>query len=136
MQYDIVITELSKEDGGGFLGYVPDLEGCMSDGETPEEALENTKAAITDWLSACSDAGRELPKPGSARKRAIEYRDRLVKILSEGIDGRLDELEMRILEIAENLEHVDDWNRFSRLTGVPRNSLSPLLPTGQADETA
>jgi hypothetical protein len=30
--YTIVIGRLSVEDGGGYLAYVPDLPGCMSDG--------------------------------------------------------------------------------------------------------
>ena len=32
--YAVVIELLSDEDGGGFLAIVPDLLGCMSDGET------------------------------------------------------------------------------------------------------
>ncbi|MGH1356548.1 MAG: type II toxin-antitoxin system HicB family antitoxin [Thalassovita sp.] len=33
--YPIVLVPLCEEDGGGFAAYVPDLPGCMSDGETP-----------------------------------------------------------------------------------------------------
>ncbi|WP_352404910.1 type II toxin-antitoxin system HicB family antitoxin [Sporanaerobacter acetigenes] len=39
--YKIEIMNLSDGDGGGFLAIVPSLPGCMSDGETREEALEN-----------------------------------------------------------------------------------------------
>lgn len=46
----IIIEPLSAEDGGGFLGTVPALPGCMSDGETMAEATENTKDAIAEWL--------------------------------------------------------------------------------------
>ena len=42
----VVITPLTAEDGGGFAATVPDLPGCMSDGETPEEALGNVRDAI------------------------------------------------------------------------------------------
>ena len=38
LDYAVMIAPLSAEDGGGFLATVPDLPGCMSDGETPEEA--------------------------------------------------------------------------------------------------
>ena len=37
--YSFEIRPLSEEDGGGFLITFPDLPGCMSDGETPEEAI-------------------------------------------------------------------------------------------------
>lgn len=38
-----VIEPLSEEDGGGFLATVPELPGCMSDGETRAEALANVE---------------------------------------------------------------------------------------------
>jgi hypothetical protein len=37
--YNVVVEPLSKEDGGGFVATVPDLPGCMSDGETEAEAI-------------------------------------------------------------------------------------------------
>ncbi len=46
LDYAIRIEKLSAEDGGGYLATVPDLPGCMSDGETPEEALNNIQDAI------------------------------------------------------------------------------------------
>lgn len=32
--YEVRISALSKDDGGGFVAVVPELPGCMSDGET------------------------------------------------------------------------------------------------------
>ena len=63
LDYAVVITPLSDEDGGGFLAMVPDLPGCMSDGETPEEALANIRDAIGAWIEAARDIGHEVPKP-------------------------------------------------------------------------
>lgn len=63
LAYPVVIEPLSGEDGGGFIARVPDLPGCMSDGETPEEALTNVQDAIAAWLEAAEDHGRAVPKP-------------------------------------------------------------------------
>ena len=41
LTYPVVVEPLPEEEGGGFAAIVPDLPGCMSDGETPEEALGN-----------------------------------------------------------------------------------------------
>ncbi|WP_425277503.1 type II toxin-antitoxin system HicB family antitoxin [Methylobacterium nodulans] len=38
-----MVTPLSAEDGGGFAASVPDLPGCFSDGETPEEAVHTCR---------------------------------------------------------------------------------------------
>lgn len=39
--YAFMLRPLSTEEGEGWLISYPDLPGCMSDGETPEEALAN-----------------------------------------------------------------------------------------------
>src|SRR6185503_13010981 len=46
LEYCVLIEPLPLEDGGGFLATVPDLPGCMSDGETPLEAIANVQDAI------------------------------------------------------------------------------------------
>lgn len=61
--YAHIIGPLSEEDGGGFLITLPDLPGCMSDGETEAEALENGRDAFEAWVSARADAGRPIPAP-------------------------------------------------------------------------
>jgi antitoxin HicB len=50
LEYSIIIEPLPPEDGGGFLATVPDLPGCMSDGDTPEEAVTNVQDAIASWI--------------------------------------------------------------------------------------
>ena len=40
---------------GGFWGEVPALPGCVSQGETQEELLENLKEAAIGWLEASQD---------------------------------------------------------------------------------
>ncbi|RUU53817.1 type II toxin-antitoxin system HicB family antitoxin [Mesorhizobium sp. M2C.T.Ca.TU.002.02.1.1] len=69
LEYPVVIAPLSTEDGGGFSAYVPDLPGCMSDGETPEEAIANVQDAIAAWIEAAHELGRSVPRP--SRKLAF-----------------------------------------------------------------
>ncbi|HHV17790.1 MAG TPA: type II toxin-antitoxin system HicB family antitoxin [Thermoanaerobacterales bacterium] len=61
--YKVEIIKLSNNDGGGFLATVPKLPGCMSDGETPEEALVNVKDAIKCWIETARELGRKVPEP-------------------------------------------------------------------------
>lgn len=63
LEYPIVVEPLPPEEGGGFLATAPDLPGCMSDGETPEEALGNIQDAIAAWIEAARDLGHAVPKP-------------------------------------------------------------------------
>jgi antitoxin HicB len=63
LEYPVVVEPLPEEDGGGFTAIVPDLPGCMSDGDTPEEALANVRDAIATWIEAAHDLGRAIPQP-------------------------------------------------------------------------
>lgn len=71
LEYPVLIEPLSVEDGGGFLASVPDLPGCMSDGETPEEALHNVEDAIATWIEVAHEMKRPVPSP-SRRMAAAE----------------------------------------------------------------
>lgn len=61
--YPFAIRPLTAEEGGGYLIEFPDLPGCMSDGETPEEAIANGKDAVDEWIDACEKLGRPIPAP-------------------------------------------------------------------------
>lgn len=61
--YPMIVEPLPPEDGGGYLASVPDLPGCMSDGETPEEAVRNVQDAIAAWIEEAKAIGRPVPAP-------------------------------------------------------------------------
>ena len=63
--YAIVVEPLSEADGGGWLASVPALPGCMGDGETRVDALEDALAAIEEWKDAARALGREIPGPAA-----------------------------------------------------------------------
>jgi antitoxin HicB len=71
LDYPVVIEPLPAEDGGGFVATVPDLPGCMSDGDTPKEALANVRDAVAAWIDEARVLGRAIPKP-SRRHVAAE----------------------------------------------------------------
>jgi antitoxin HicB len=69
---------LSKEEGGGYLVEYPDIPGCMSDGETLEEAIANGREALLDCLEVFKESGRKAPKPSI---EAAQWRQRLPRTL-------------------------------------------------------
>jgi len=52
MKFKIV---LEPSEDGGYTVYVPSLPGCISEGDTKEEALKNIKEAIELYLEAVED---------------------------------------------------------------------------------
>ena len=52
---------LEPNEEGGWTAEVPALPGCVSEGETPEEALRNAKEAIEAYLEALKELKKPLP---------------------------------------------------------------------------
>jgi antitoxin HicB len=54
---------ISGDADEGFLIEVPDLPGCMTAGETMEEAVGMLPEAMTAWLESVLLAGEAVPEP-------------------------------------------------------------------------
>ena len=67
-KYEVIIY-WSKEDKA-YLAEVPELPGCMSDGETYEKALKNVQVIIKEWIETAMKEGRQIPEP-KGRKLAF-----------------------------------------------------------------
>ena len=63
IDYEIKLRKLSEDDGGGWMAEIPNLPGCMTDGETPEEAIDNLDDAKKSWIETCLELGRPVPEP-------------------------------------------------------------------------
>ena len=61
--YRFNVRPLMEEEGGGYLIEFPDLPGCMSDGETIEEAITNGVDAMQGWIDAMRAEGHPIPEP-------------------------------------------------------------------------
>ena len=59
MKYKVV---LEPQEEGGYSVYAPSLPGCVSQGETAEEAVANIKEAIEVCLESLKERGVLLPQ--------------------------------------------------------------------------
>ncbi len=89
--YSHIISQLPKEDGGGFLITFPDLPGCMSDGATEAETVANGKDAFKAWVSARKDAGKEIPEPFYRPATVPEVSGKFVTRLPKSVHAKLAE---------------------------------------------
>jgi predicted RNase H-like HicB family nuclease len=58
-QFDVVFE---PQDEGDYTVYVPDLPGCISEGETLEEATAMIQEAMALYLESRQERGWALPK--------------------------------------------------------------------------
>lgn len=60
---------LRKEPEGGYTVIVPSLPGCVTYGDTIEEAVEMAKEAIELYIESLKDHGEEIP----TEEETLEY---------------------------------------------------------------
>ena len=54
---------LYPEPDGGYTVMLADLPGCLSQGDTLEEAIANIKEAQIAWIETALECGDEIPIP-------------------------------------------------------------------------
>lgn len=60
-KYEIIIYW--SNDDNSFIAEVPELPGCMADGNTYVEALKNAELIISEWIATAKSLGRSVPEP-------------------------------------------------------------------------
>lgn len=111
--YPAVIEPLSEENGGGYVCRFPDLPGCFSDGETPDEALSNGLDALSGWLEVQAERGVLIPAPYSSQEQVKAKMNSLLEAMknlldfAEYADARIPQLEAQLDEIISKLSN--DW---------------------------
>lgn len=61
-----------EKDEEGYFAFCPELQGCYTQGDTYEEALENIKDAIRLHIEDRLEAGEEIPQPESVSLTSLE----------------------------------------------------------------
>lgn len=60
-KYKIIIY-WSYEDNS-YIAESPELAGCMADGKTTKDALENLETVMSEWIETAKELGRTVPEP-------------------------------------------------------------------------
>ena len=72
MAYRIELEPIPLNEGGGWFATVPDLPGCMGDGETESGAIDDVRAAMLEWADAMINTGRTIAAPTRMHAEAAE----------------------------------------------------------------
>ncbi|PRY36568.1 putative RNase H-like HicB family nuclease [Spirosoma oryzae] len=60
-RYELIIYW--SNDDHAFIVEVPELPGCMADGDTYQEAVTNAEQVIQEWIETARSLGRDIPTP-------------------------------------------------------------------------
>lgn len=93
------------EKDGGYSVEVPDLVGCVTQGETLEEAMEMAQDAALGWLLTAIEEEEEIPKPSTMEE---------IKVGKEGFKTLL------LLNIDEYTEKYGSKKSIKKTLTVPQ----------------
>lgn len=65
---------MTKNEDGSFFIKVKELEGCMSEGDNPEDAHRMIQDAMTCWIESMLEDGHEIPLPESMQEQEFSGR--------------------------------------------------------------
>ena len=72
-------------DEGGYVVSFPDLPGCLSVGETIDEAVANAEDAKREWLAAAIEDGYPIKEPNDIDNYSGQFKLRIPKSLHKSL---------------------------------------------------
>jgi predicted RNase H-like HicB family nuclease len=61
IKYELIIYWSAVDEA--FIVEVPELSGCVADGETYQDAVKNVEIVIQEWIETAQELGRPIPEP-------------------------------------------------------------------------
>jgi predicted RNase H-like HicB family nuclease len=67
-KYEIILYWSAEDEA--YIAEVPELPGCMADGQSYAEALENAEGIVNEWIETAAALNRSIPQPKGRLKYA------------------------------------------------------------------
>ena len=91
LPYTIKLKLIEDESGKYYFASVEELDGCWSDGETQEKALEHLKEAMELWLEVAIEHDNNIPLPKIESEYSGKFVVRIPKALHRTLAQKADE---------------------------------------------
>src|SRR3984893_9308120 len=80
--------ELIRNQDGTWFARVMELRGCMTEGNTKEEALKNLDDAMKGWIDVAIEDGESIPEPLESRSFSGKFVVRVPRSLHRNLAKR------------------------------------------------
>lgn len=111
--------ELIEAEEGGYFARIPDLPGCMAQGETIDETLKSLEGAKSAWIEVRLEDGLDIPPP---REVVDEYSGKFLLRVPKSLHR---ELATRAREEGTSLNQYA-LHLLSLGLGIQRRTVQPL----------
>ena len=103
--YAVTIRQLSEDDGGGWIAQIPEIGGCIADGESVDEALEAIKDMLELWLISAKKNKKPIPLPKEHHEpvHSGKFTVRLPKTMHQKLAEEADREGVSLNQLVNNL---------------------------------
>lgn len=129
MAYRYALVTWYSEEDGMYLVRVPELPGCMADGETIEEATQAAQVAIQMWIETARKLGRQVPQPiryHMAEPYLPEFEQPIPRSEIEGEFEQASETETRYHQVREQSASGGVHRRTSVSSGMGSTAVGSI----------
>ncbi len=88
LDYPVELARRDEDEESYWVCEIPDLPGCVADGETPAEAIESLSEAKRLWIQARLEHGHRVPEPTN-RRGGRDYSGRLLLRMPKSLHRKL-----------------------------------------------
>ena len=129
LRYPVVLV---PEEEGGYTAMIPDLPGCLSVGETPEEALAMIEDARRLWIETAYEHGEEIPLPSTERVYSGKFLVRMPRSLHQRLveDAEREGVSLNQYVVAR-LQEASALHRLRKELAELRDEIAELKATSQ-----
>lgn len=109
-----LVHDRDEEGAEGWVADVEELPGCMSQGATPNEAVDNVRDAMHGWIAAALEDGNEIPPPRGESGHSGKFLVRLPVSLHAELARRADAEGVSLNQLVTNaLAGAVQWKQAS-----------------------
>lgn len=112
LPYKIVFYPASE---GGYVAEIPELPGCLTQGDDMKDTLELIEDAKRAWIDIALQDKREIPEPETEEKYSGKFLVRVPKSLHK-------ELAMRAKQEAVSINQLATWFLSAGITNKAKSS--------------
>lgn len=109
MNNNYSIQLIWSDEDGCYLAQIQELPGCMSDGRTRQEALQNLEVILQEWIETATEEGMPVPAPLT-----------LARLKNENMKAQEEFQKMVHVAITDALEKQKNESRMAQQTGWVR----------------
>lgn len=99
MNYEYSVNIVWSQEDGAYVAVIGELPGCMADGQTQEEALQNIKQVAAEWIETAKATGRAVPDPmtlGDLEKAHQKFQKDVHQFIQNGVRSAVQQVLLQI----------------------------------------